>query len=90
MFPNRISNWRILILTNFNRFLELSAIVGSGKTSKTDKTAILADAFCTLNQLKAEAQQLKDCNEQLLKTIKKLRVCFVADFFLYQLGVGIQ
>jgi cell division septum initiation protein DivIVA len=45
-----------------------------GRQAKTDKPAILDDAIRVLNQLKAEAQELKETNEKLLEEIKSLKV----------------
>lgn len=56
-----------------DRFLELSTIMEPGRPPKTDKTVILSDALRALNQLKTEAQQLKDSNHQLRETIKELK-----------------
>lgn len=44
---------------------------------KTDKPAILDDAIRTLNQLKNDAQELKETNEKLLEEIKLLKVSHV-------------
>lgn len=56
-----------------DRFVELSTLLESGRTPKTDKIVILADALGALNQLKAEVQQLGSSNEKLRDTIKELK-----------------
>lgn len=45
-----------------------------GKPPKADKVAILSDAARLLNQLRAEAQKLKQSNESLQDSIKNLKV----------------
>ncbi|KAB5545097.1 hypothetical protein DKX38_013209 [Salix brachista] len=55
------------------RFQDLSSILEPGRQAKTDKPAILNDAIRVLNQLKAEAQELKETNEKLLHEIKSLK-----------------
>ena len=52
----------------------MSSILEPGRQAKTDKPAILDDAIRVLNQLKAEAQELKETNEKLLEEIKSLKV----------------
>lgn len=62
-----------------DRFLELGAILEPGKPPKMDKAAILSDAVRVVNQLRGEAQKLKESNESLQETIKELKVsadCF--------------
>lgn len=56
-----------------DRFLELSTILEPGRPPKTDKTFILSDALRTVNQLKSEAQELRDSNGQLREAIKELK-----------------
>ncbi|XP_043691868.1 transcription factor bHLH104-like [Telopea speciosissima] len=56
-----------------DRFVDLSSILEPGKPPKTDKSTLLSDAIRVLNQLKAEAQQLKDANEKLQEDIKNLK-----------------
>ncbi|KAL9401374.1 hypothetical protein Peur_005223 [Populus x canadensis] len=56
-----------------DRFQDLSSILEPGRQAKTDKPAILDDAIRVLNQLKAEAQELKETNEKLLEEIKSLK-----------------
>jgi hypothetical protein len=58
----------------FCRFLELSTVLEPGKPPKTDKATILSDAVRILTQLRSEAQQLQDSNNQLRDTIKDLKV----------------
>lgn len=57
-----------------NRFLELGAILEPGRPPKTDKAAILIDAVRMVNQLRGEAQKLKDSNSNLQEKIKELKV----------------
>ncbi|KAH0986837.1 hypothetical protein GBA52_014014 [Prunus armeniaca] len=45
----------------------------SWKTPKTDKAAILVDAVRMVNQLRCEAQKLKDSNSSLQEKIKELK-----------------
>jgi len=52
----------------------LSSVLEPGRPAKTDKPAILDDAIRVLNQLKNEAQELKETNEKLLEEIKSLKV----------------
>ncbi|XP_078432683.1 transcription factor ILR3-like [Wolffia australiana] len=56
-----------------DRFLELGAILEPGKPPKIDKAAILSDAVRMVNQLRSEAQKLKEANESLQETIKELK-----------------
>eukprot|EP00250_Pteridium_aquilinum_P007890 c17514_g1_i2 orf=107-796(+) len=56
-----------------DRFTELSTLLEPGRTPKTDKILILADALGVLKQLKTEAQQLSSSNEKLRETIKELK-----------------
>ncbi|KAF9673553.1 hypothetical protein SADUNF_Sadunf10G0036100 [Salix dunnii] len=55
------------------RFQDLSSVLEPGRPAKTDKPAILDDAIRVLNQLKNEAQELKETNEKLLEEIKSLK-----------------
>ncbi|ONK72313.1 uncharacterized protein A4U43_C04F18030 [Asparagus officinalis] len=55
------------------RFSELSKILDPGRPVKTDKSAILDDALRILNQLKAEAKDLKEANRKLEEEIKSLK-----------------
>lgn len=52
----------------------MSCILEPGRPSKTDKPAILEDAIRVLNQLRSEAQELKEANEKLQEEIKSLKV----------------
>ena len=52
----------------------MSSVLEPGKPIKTDKPAILDDAMRILNQLRNEAQELKETNERLLEEIKSLKV----------------
>ncbi|CAA6668757.1 unnamed protein product [Spirodela intermedia] len=56
-----------------DRFLELGAILEPGKPPKIDKAAILSDAVRMVNQLRSEAQKLKEANDSLQETIKELK-----------------
>ncbi|KAF7837492.1 transcription factor bHLH104-like [Senna tora] len=56
-----------------DRFTDLSSVLEPGRPVKTDKPTILDDAIRTLNQLKNEAQELKETNEKLLEEIKSLK-----------------
>ncbi|CAD6271964.1 unnamed protein product [Miscanthus lutarioriparius] len=55
------------------RFNELCAILEPSKPPKADKVAILSDAARLLNQLRTEAQKLKQSNESLQDSIKSLK-----------------
>ncbi|KAL5066924.1 hypothetical protein RYX36_017811 [Vicia faba] len=55
------------------RFCDLSAVLDPGRPVRTDKPAILDDAIRVLNQLKTEAEELKETNEKLLEEIKCLK-----------------
>ncbi|CAN1243110.1 Transcription factor ILR3 [Linum perenne] len=55
-------------------FLELGTILEPGRPPKTDKAAILVDAVRMVNQLRGEAQKLKDSNSNLQEKIKELKV----------------
>lgn len=54
--------------------MELSSALEPGRPPKSDKTSILSDAARVLEQLKAEAQELKTANEKLQETINDLKV----------------
>ncbi|CAI0436530.1 unnamed protein product [Linum tenue] len=57
-----------------DKFLELGSILEPGRPPKTDKAAILVDAVRMVNQLRGEAQKLKDSNSSLQEKIKELKV----------------
>lgn len=57
-----------------SRFSELSSVLDPGRPPKSDKATILSDAARVLEQLKAEAEELKISNEKLQETIKDLKV----------------
>ncbi|KAL5542232.1 hypothetical protein UlMin_009942 [Ulmus minor] len=57
-----------------DRFMDLSSVLEPGRPMKTDKPAILDDAIRVINQLKNEAQELKETNEKLIEEIKSLKV----------------
>ncbi len=52
----------------------MSAVLEPGRPPKTDKATILNDAVRILVQLRSEAQQLQDSNNQLRDAIKELKV----------------
>ncbi|KAJ7954732.1 Transcription factor protein [Quillaja saponaria] len=54
-----------------DRFIDLSSVLEPGRPMKNDKPAILDDAIRVLNQLKTEAQELKETNEKLFRRNKK-------------------
>ena len=45
-----------------------------GRPPKTDKATILSDAVQMMEQLRTEAQKLKQSNEDLQEKIKELKV----------------
>lgn len=45
-----------------------------GKPPKSDKAVILSDAVRTVTQLRAEKEELKELNGNLLEKIKELKV----------------
>lgn len=70
------------------RFCDLSAVLDPGRPVRTDKPAILDDAIRVLNQLKTEAEELKETNEKLLEEIKSLKVSIFSttdcsDYYVY-------
>lgn len=70
------------------RFCDLSAVLDPGRPVRTDKPAILDDAIRVLNQLKTEAEELKETNEKLLEEIKCLKVSIFSttdcsDYYVY-------
>jgi hypothetical protein len=62
------------------RFCDLSSVLEPGRPVRTDKPAILDDAIRVLNQLKTEAQELKETNEKLLEEIKCLKVGIIFNY----------
>lgn len=56
-----------------DRFMELGALLDPGRPPKMDKSVILADAVKMVNQLRDEAQKLKESNESLLEKIDELK-----------------
>lgn len=56
-----------------DKFVELGSILEPGRPPKTDKAAILIDAVRMVNQLRGEAQKLKDSNSSLQEKIKELK-----------------
>ncbi|KDP20820.1 hypothetical protein JCGZ_21291 [Jatropha curcas] len=57
-----------------DRFMELGALLDPGMPPKMDKSVILADAVKMVNQLRDEAQKLKESNESLQEKINELKV----------------
>ncbi|PON61485.1 Basic helix-loop-helix transcription factor [Parasponia andersonii] len=57
-----------------DKFVELGSILEPGRPPKTDKAAILIDAVRMVNQLRGEAQKLKDSNLSLQEKIRELKV----------------
>ncbi|KAK2990993.1 hypothetical protein RJ640_005475 [Escallonia rubra] len=55
------------------RFVELSSILEPGRPPKMDKVALLGDAVQMVNQLRNEAQKLKDSFGNLQKSISELK-----------------
>ncbi|CAH2052955.1 unnamed protein product [Thlaspi arvense] len=55
------------------KFMELSSVLEPTRTPKTDKSAILDDAIRVVNQLRGEANELKETNQKLLEEIKSLK-----------------
>ncbi|ESR60706.1 transcription factor ILR3 [Citrus sinensis] len=55
------------------RFLELGSMLEPGRPPKTDKATILSDAVQMMEQLRTEAQKLKQSNENLQEKIKELK-----------------
>ncbi|KAK9225926.1 hypothetical protein WN943_010971 [Citrus x changshan-huyou] len=56
-----------------DRFLELGSMLEPGRPPKTDKATILSDAVRMMEQLRTEAQKLKQSNENLQEKIKELK-----------------
>lgn len=56
-----------------DKFVELGSILEPGKPPKTDKAAVLIDAVRMVNQLRSEAEKLKDSNSSLQEKIKELK-----------------
>lgn len=56
-----------------DKFVELGSILEPGKPPKMNKVAILKDAARMVNQLRTEAERLKDLNENLQEKIKELK-----------------
>ncbi|KAI3741076.1 hypothetical protein L1987_58743 [Smallanthus sonchifolius] len=57
-----------------DRFQELNEILDPGRSTKTDKTVILADAIRMVTQLRNEAAKLKDSSQDMLLKINELKV----------------
>ncbi|XP_059661948.1 transcription factor ILR3-like isoform X2 [Cornus florida] len=55
------------------KFLELGSVLDPGRPPKADKVAVLSDAVRMVAQLRTEAQNLKDSNEDLQMKIKELK-----------------
>ncbi|KAG0451247.1 hypothetical protein HPP92_026320 [Vanilla planifolia] len=56
-----------------DKFLELGSILEPGKPPKMDKAAILNDATRMVNQLRSEAEKLKESNDNLQEKIRELK-----------------
>lgn len=56
------------------RFQELNEMLDPGRSAKTDKTVILADAIRMVTQLRNDAAKLKDSSQDLLIKINELKV----------------
>lgn len=56
------------------RFQELNEIIDPGRSHKTDKSVILADAIRMVTQLRNEAAKLNDSSQDLLLKINELKV----------------
>ncbi|XP_065861783.1 transcription factor bHLH104-like [Euphorbia lathyris] len=56
-----------------DRFQDLNSVLEPGRSARNDKPGILDDAIRVLNQLKNEAQELKETNEKLVEEIKNLK-----------------
>ncbi|CAH8382113.1 unnamed protein product [Eruca vesicaria subsp. sativa] len=56
-----------------DKFMDLSSFLEPTRTPKTDKPAILDDAIRAVNQLRGEANELKETNQKLLEEIKTLK-----------------
>ncbi|KAL4024789.1 hypothetical protein IC575_013159 [Cucumis melo] len=56
-----------------DRFLDLSIALEPSRHTKTNKPAILDDAIRVLNQLKNEAEDLKQTNEKLREELENLK-----------------
>ncbi|WCJ20331.1 basic helix-loop-helix (bHLH) DNA-binding superfamily protein [Euphorbia peplus] len=54
-------------------FMELSAVLDPGRLPKMDKSQILTDAVKMVNQLRDEAQKLKESNESLQEKVTDLK-----------------
>lgn len=64
----------------------MHSVLEPGKPVKTDKPAILDDAMRVLNQLKNEAQELREINEKLLEEIKSLKV-HISHFYALRISI---
>ncbi|XP_022147685.1 transcription factor bHLH104-like [Momordica charantia] len=56
-----------------DRFLDLSLALEPGRPTRTNKPAILDDAIRVLNQLRSEAEDLKQTNEKLREEVECLK-----------------
>nr|GEV55331.1 transcription factor ILR3 [Tanacetum cinerariifolium] len=63
------------------RFQELNEILDPGRSAKTDKTVILADAIRKITHLRNEATNLKDSSQELLVKINELKVIYHRNTF---------
>lgn len=60
----------------------MNEILDPGRSSKTDKTVILADAIRMVTQLRNEETKLKDSSQDLLVKINELKAN-IDIFFLF-------
>ncbi|KAK8969447.1 Transcription factor ILR3 [Platanthera guangdongensis] len=65
-----------------DKFVELGSILEPGKPPKMNKVAILKDAARMVNQLRTEAERLKDLNDNLQEKIKELKEIEMKDFLI--------
>lgn len=52
----------------------MSSVLEPDRLPKTDKVALLSDAVRVVTQLRNEAQQLKEMNDELRAKVKELKV----------------
>lgn len=65
-----------VFVSNLCRFLDLSLALEPGRPTRTNKPAILDDAIRVLNQLRSEAEDLKQTNEKLREEVECLKVSY--------------
>lgn len=69
------------------RFQELNEMLDPGRSPKTDKSVILADAIRMVTQLRNDAAKLKDSSQDLLVKINELKVNLLECCYLLSLSV---